>query len=133
MKTLVAYYSKTGNTKKIAEKIARLFGADVDEIILIGEKQIKFGKNPEEYDLVIVGTPVNGFRVSNPTKQYLHKNKDKIKKVAFFCTHWGILGKTFKEMETLSKKPVASLKIKKRKIHKSENKIKEFHRKVHRE
>jgi len=33
MKTLVAYYSRTGNTKKVAVEIAKNLKADIDEII----------------------------------------------------------------------------------------------------
>ena len=33
MKSLIVYYSRTGNTKNIAETICRKLGADIEEII----------------------------------------------------------------------------------------------------
>jgi flavodoxin len=115
-KILVVYYSKTGNTKKIAEKIAKLLNADLDEIVVKGNHmpfqkkfEMTYKKNPSDYDLVAVGTPVWSFGPPPALKRYLIKNK--IKKVAFFCTYNGILGLTFKQMEKLSKKPLATLKI----------------------
>ena len=149
MKILVAYYSRTGNTKRVAEKIAGMLKADTNEIIdlkerkrvIIGwlisgrdamkkkETQIKFKKNPEKYDLVIIGTPIWAWNMAPAVRTYLKQNR-KIKKVAFFCTFGGSSGKTFKEMERLSKKPLALLEIKDKEIEQSDDKIKEFCRKL---
>jgi len=40
MKALVVYYSRTGNTKFVAEKIAQELGADIEEVI---DKKNRFG------------------------------------------------------------------------------------------
>ena len=132
-KILVVYYSKTGNTKKIAEKISKLLNADIDEII-VKEKQISprenfkmnYKKNPSDYDLIIIGTPVWGLRPVPAIKRYLTENENKIKKIAFFCTCGAIQGFTFSQMKKLSKNPIATLKIKQKKINLSDKKIKEF-------
>lgn len=74
--------------------------------------QIRDGaKDPSGYDLVVVGTPIWAWTVSAPVRAYLSKNRDKLKKVAFFCT--GInRGTTFSEMEALcGKRPVATLLV----------------------
>jgi len=108
MKTLVVFYSRTGNTKKMGELIAKKLHANIDEIIdhknrkgilgfIFGGRDalkeyltdISFSKNPANYDLVIIGTPVwAGF--STPAfRTYLTENKNKIKKAAVFITSGG--------------------------------------------
>lgn len=80
MKTLVTYFSQTGNTKKIAEAI-------YDEIT--GEKDIKEIKdvsNFEGYDLVFVGSPVMEFNIPQKVTNFISKNVAG-KNMAFFMTH----------------------------------------------
>ena len=141
-KILVVYYSKTGNTKKVAEKIFKILKADIDEIVVKGKHmlfqkkfEMNYKKNPSNYDLVIVSTPVWAFNLVPAVKKYLIENKNKIKKIAFFCTHAGIPGKTLSKMGKLSKEPIAVLDIKftrfKQKVDPSyETKIKDFCEKI---
>jgi len=80
MKTLVAYISKTGNTKKVAEAI---FGE------IQGEKEIKPIKEVDSlvgYDLVFLGFPVEK---SGPTKDAVRflQNNTRGVNVALFITH----------------------------------------------
>jgi flavodoxin len=109
MKTLVVYYSGTGNAKFVAEKIAQELGADIDEVIdeknrrgLIGfltrgydatrGKKTRIAeakKNPKEFDMVVVGTPVWNGRPSPAIRTYLSNNDLSGKKVAIFCTNEG--------------------------------------------
>jgi flavodoxin len=123
MKILVVYYSYTGNTKKIAEALTEKLEAKIDEIKDLKERsrkivgwliagkdslsrkpaEIKYKEKPEEYDLVIVGTPVWMWTMTPAVKKYLSDNK--FRRVAFFCTHGGNAGKTFEDMEFLSEKP----------------------------
>ena len=133
MKTLVVFYSRTGTTKKVAEKIARALKCDKEEIKdtvkrsgpvgymrsgreaaarkLTELKKIK--KDPAGYDLVVVGTPIWAWNVSSPVRTYLTKNKSRFKKVAFFCTMGGSgAERAFKEMERLvGKKPSRTLAL----------------------
>lgn len=106
MKILIAYYSKTGHTKKVALDLAEKIGADTEEVI---DKKNRFGffnwflsgrdgmrkkgteitemtRNPAEYDLIIFGSPVWGWNMVPAARTYLEKNKAKIKKYAFFVT-----------------------------------------------
>ena len=143
MKPLVAYYSRTGNTRKVAEKIAQKLNADIDEIVdhkkrekaigwifagrdatLKKHTDISFQKDPTAYDFVIIGTPVWAFSLTPAVRTYLSKNK--IKNVAFFCTHGGRKGKVFEEMEKLSLKPKAVLDIVDKNIDECEEKINNF-------
>ncbi len=144
-KILVVYYSRTGNTKKIGEEIAKKLKADSDEIIDLKKREnivgwliagkdavtekttkIKFTKNPSKYDLVVVGSPVWAWTITPAIRKYLLENK--FKKVAFFATCGSQLGKTFSEMKKLSKKPVAILGLDEKEIKKNtyKNKMEEF-------
>jgi flavodoxin len=132
-KILVAYYSRTGTTKKLAENIAKILNADIDEIIdkksrsgpigfLTGgrdamkrkETTIETKKNPEKYDLVVIGTPVWAGNVTPAVRTYLTTYN--FKKVAFFCTFGGSSDKTFGEMEKICKRPTSILGLKGRDV-----------------
>ncbi|MBC7100555.1 flavodoxin [Methanothermobacter tenebrarum] len=138
MKTLVVYYSRTGNTQKIAKKIASEIGCDIEEIEdtqnrsgIIGflrsayqairgkDTKLKpYNKNPQDYDLVIIGTPIWGGRPSVPISTYLKENKGKFKHVAFFCTYGGTgFENTIETMKKITdKEPTATLDIRESEI-----------------
>lgn len=80
MKVLVAYMSRTGNTKKVAENIFQE---------IQGEKEIKEIKDVaslEGYDFAFVGFPIENFGPAKDAKDFLEKHA-KGKKVALFITH----------------------------------------------
>lgn len=106
MKTLVVYYSRTGQTKFVAEKIATKLKADLEEIVDLknkkgwlgflkagyeatAKKETKIGdmrNTPSNYDLIVVGTPVWNSRPASAIRTYLKRNDLSEKKVAVFCT-----------------------------------------------
>jgi flavodoxin len=150
MKVLVTYYSRTGNTRKVAEKIAKILKADLDEIKDLTDRsgpkgwlfggrdasrkyptEIRYKKDPKDYDLVVIGTPIWAWTVTPAVRTYLSQKK--FPKVAFFATCGGSgIEKTFEEMERLSKKPVAKLGLKaetftqKLEVHAHMDKIEKF-------
>ncbi|MEN7982665.1 MAG: flavodoxin family protein [Nanoarchaeota archaeon] len=150
MKILVVYYSRTGNTKLVAEQIAKLLNADLDEIIdekdrkrkVIGwvisgydalKKEltkINHKENPKNYNLVIIGTPNWAGTMTPAIRTYLTKNK--LKNVAFFCTFGGNEGHVFQDMESLSAKPKYVLGLRDKKITPEESmrRIKKFCEKI---
>ncbi len=109
MKSLVVYYSRSGNARFVAETIAAEIGADIEEIIdlkkrsgLLGflgggsdarrGKETKISsttKSPADYDLIVVGTPVWAGRPTPAITTYLKKNDLSGKKVAVFFTKGG--------------------------------------------
>jgi len=131
MKTLVVYYSRTGTTKKVGEEIAKKLKADAEELFDTANRSGIWGwltagrdgmkrrltkirrpeKNPGEYDLVIIGTPIWAGNISAPTRTYLSAFKGKFQKVAFFCTMGGRGDeKAFSEMsEIIDIEPVNTL------------------------
>lgn len=149
-KILVVYYSRTETTKKVAIKLAEKLEADLEEIrdtvdrkgvkgYLISGRDatlrklttlLKSEKNPADYDLVIIGTPIWSWNMSVPVRTYITENKDKFKEVAFFCTMGGSGDeRAFGEMgEIIGKKPLATLTFKTVEVVKglTEDKVSEF-------
>ena len=109
MRTLVVFYSRSGNTRKVARKIAGLINSDIEELLDKNSRKGPLGllksvvevmkhkrarlqptiKNPSLYDLVLIGTPIWGNKISSPVITYMEDNKDKFKKTALFCTAAG--------------------------------------------
>lgn len=103
---LVVYYSRTGNTRQLAEAIRAGLGADGEEIIDTKSRRGPMGsvlagkdamlkrptsieepqKDPAAYDLVVVGTPVWAGTMCSAVRTYLARQKDRLPKVAFFLT-----------------------------------------------
>jgi flavodoxin len=84
-KTLVTYFSRTGNTKLVAEAI---FGA------LDGDKTIKpmdEVSGLDEFSLVFIGFPVQSHGVPYPVELFL-KSVPANKKIALFSTHGSLPG-----------------------------------------
>ena len=110
MKILIVYYSKTGKTKEIAHTMANEL-ADGNEVklrrikmkdeknllttyLLDTKKAIRREKpeievvnlNHEEYDLILLGTPVWSAKPAPAINTYLDRSKFKDKRVALFTT-----------------------------------------------
>lgn len=84
-KILVTYYSKTGNTKKIAEAIYEAL-PEIKAIKTIDEVQ-----QTDEYNLVFIGFPVHSHSVPIRVEKFL-KSIPKGKKIALFSTHGSLAG-----------------------------------------
>lgn len=83
MKAIVVYDSCTGNTKKIASKIAGGLNCGAVFISDIGKHKL------EDYALIVIGTPVHALKPTKKIKQFLDKikNSEKPKSYAVFCTY----------------------------------------------
>ena len=122
MKTLIAFYSLTGNVKKIACAIAQATGGETLEIktkkeipskgfgkYFWGGKQVMnkekpellpLDKNPNDYDLIFIGTPVWAANFVPAIRSFLSSAKLQNKKIALFCSHAGDnAGATFTNLE----------------------------------
>jgi len=130
MKTLVTFYSRDGHTKRAAEIIAKALNADIDELKdkksrkgIIGflragydatrgkATEINFSKNPADYDVVILGGPVWNGRVTPAVRTYLLKNRESIKKAAFFVTCAGREGKCLSQMREIYNGEILAEKV----------------------
>lgn len=132
-KVLVAYYSRTGITKKVAGIIKENIDCDLDEVIDKVNRRGVFGfiksayaafkgrsteientkHDVSEYDLIIIGTPVWAGRMSCAARRFLEINCKDIKKIAFFATKGGNTeDDTFKDMEMICGiKPIGLMEI----------------------
>lgn len=134
MKTLVVHYSVSGHTRQIAHEIAEQCGADQDEIREAQPREgplaylrlawqamrraaasiLPAAKDPGDYDLVVIGTPIWMHALTPPVRAYVRQNAARLKRVAFFCTEGGKGDqKAFDEMSQIcGKSPQATLVVK---------------------
>lgn len=109
MSALVVYFSRTGHTRQVAQEVAQLCHADLEEIreltprtgvwaywrsgwqvLAHAEPPIRAPeKDPAGYDLVVIGTPIWIGQPAPPVRSYARLQASKFKRVAFFCTEGG--------------------------------------------
>lgn len=123
---LVVFYSRSGHTEQLALQLAGLCGADTErvrdntdrggwlgylrcafEAIVGHHPRIRSCKyRPQDYDLVIIGTPVWFWNMASPVRSYLHRYRRRLTRVALFCTCGGSGGgKVFDDIEGLLGRP----------------------------
>ncbi len=110
MKTLVIYYTRSGNAKFGAETIAAEIGADIEEVIDLKKRQgrLAFLSNGRDamqgketdiaqtqrsstaYDLIVIAQPVWAGSPTPAIRTYLNKNDLSGKKVALFFSDVGL-------------------------------------------
>ena len=154
MKSLVVFYSRKGKTKKVGELISEQLNSDVEEIIDTKNRKgilgfIRAGKDanlknltviektkkkPESYDVIILGTPIWSRNMTPAIRTYTSENKDKFKKIAFYCTETRKGGpNAFEDMSKLcEKEPKLTLEIIRKDIKKGTyiEKVNEFVQKI---
>lgn len=137
-KTLVAFHSRGGSTRRIAEEIADACGADLEEIVaarptagLAALLRDSLGAisgasppiepsrlRPLDYDLLVVASPVWCRRVATPVRTYLRAHAGSLPPVGFVCTsRWPGTGHAFEDMARLCRAaPRATLAVSARDI-----------------
>lgn len=123
VKKIIVYFSYTGNTKMIAERIKRKLHCDILEIIpvqaysedydlVVKEEQNNSSSNkmPEieqidtdlsKYDEIILGTPVWWYTLAPVIRTFLYQYDLSHKKIIPYATNAGWLGHTFEEIKKL--------------------------------
>ena len=95
MNACVLYFSLTGNTKRFAETISNSLGIPVFDLAT-SEPSIV-----EDYDSIILGTPVHGLSPAKPVSNFIEKlPKANEKKTIIFSTYAIRKGKANKKLET---------------------------------
>jgi len=126
-KVLVAYFSRTGNTRKIAAMIHAEVGGDLFEIQTVvpypsdyeavkaqasreqesGFRPALKGKVPnfDSYRVVFIGYPIWWARIPPPITAFLTEHAFAGKTIVPFCTHQGSqFGQTLSDIRTLCPK-----------------------------
>ena len=123
MKKIVVYFSYTGNTEMIANKIKDKLDCDILKIEtkvpystdydkVVNDEQNSEASNhlPEikeininlnQYDTIILGTPVWWYRPTPAIRTFLTKKNLDGKTIIPFATNAGWLGRTFNEIKNL--------------------------------
>ena len=107
MKTLIVYFTRTGNTTKIVDTLQTELTADVEKIIEKGNRNgplgwLKSGRqgaskadveispleaDPSSYELVVMAGPVWAGNASAPMRAFMKKYRDSLPETAVFLTH----------------------------------------------
>lgn len=109
MSILALYYSRTGRTKKVAERLSALLKADLEPLHDQDDRRgflgyVRSGRDailkrpailqplahaPADYDLVVLGSPIWAFTICSAVRTFLEQHAPAIRRAAFFCTHGG--------------------------------------------
>jgi len=109
LKVLTVYITRTGNTEKVAKKLNKSLGGDIELLTEPMNRKgilgwIRTGRqnaqrsmavinpmkyDPSEYDLVILASPIWAGSISAPLRTYLVQNSNKLTKTAVFLTNDG--------------------------------------------
>lgn len=122
-KKLLVYFSYNGNTRMIANMIKEKVDCDILELnpkmpystdyqSVVDEFQNnetaktttelqKYNINLDNYDTIIVGSPVWWYSITPVIRTFLKSNDLSNKKIIPFATNAGWLGRTFKEIKEL--------------------------------
>lgn len=133
MKTLIAYYSLTGNARVVADALAAEIGAAVAEIHCSRYRPGVWGEilaawdnrgdyrpkidapvpRVEDFDRVILGGPVWVGRPAAPLRSFIGDAAPRLPLTAFFLTHGGSpADAAFAEMQALAKQaPLARMAV----------------------
>jgi flavodoxin len=142
MKTLILFYSRTGTTKIVAEKMAAALSSEIEEVIDKKDRSGPIGyftggrdafkksltnigpiKNEiTAYDLIIIGTPVWAGTMAPAIRTLIMAHKQNFKKLAFFTTQGGErVQKVLGDMEVLTGvKPEETMILTTREVKKNE-------------
>ena len=126
---LVAYFSRTGNTREVANQIHKSVGGEIFEIKAVepypedyeavkerGKQELVSGYKPalktkieniKSYDLVFIGYPIWWGTFAAPVKTFLSENDFSEKTIIPFCTHAGSgLGRSVTDISKLCPKSI---------------------------
>ncbi|WP_421908753.1 flavodoxin [Methanolacinia petrolearia] len=125
--TLIAYFSHSGNTRVVADKIHKIAGGEIFEIVPVNQYPHEYNavveqarkeldqdyrpalktkaENIYSYDLVFIGYPNWWGTIPRPVAAFLQEYDLAGKTIAPFCTHEGSgLGRSVEEIKSICSK-----------------------------
>jgi 8-oxo-dGTP pyrophosphatase MutT (NUDIX family)/flavodoxin len=124
MRSIIVYYSLEGNSKMVAESLSNLLGSELLQLepkdpyptgrvskFLSGKDALSHKRpelvpyefNADEYDRIIIGTPVWAGQPAPPLNTFLTENDLKGKRTSFFaCSSSGNAAKCLKKMKEMA-------------------------------
>lgn len=108
-RALIAYHSRTGYTRRVAQMLADRLGADLEEIQIVQPLDDRIGylmcaieamtglapalrptrRDPANYELIVIGTPVWFWSLASPVRSWLEQHPLRGRRFGFFCTMGG--------------------------------------------
>jgi len=120
IKTLVVYFSHSGNTERIADKICLKLNADkfrievvepyagtMEEVSAKGKKEVESGYKPEikplsvdikDYQRIVIGSPTWWYTMAPAVLSFLSKSDFSGRDVVLYMTNAGWPGTVIKDM-----------------------------------
>lgn len=92
MKYAVRYYTKSGNTKKLADAIAMELGTEAKTVDVALDEKV---------DILFLGSSVYAAGIDDEVKNFVVANKDKIGKIVNFSTA-ALIPSTYKQVKKLA-------------------------------
>ena len=92
MKVAVRYYTRSGNTEKLAKAIAEAVDAHAETVAT---------PLAEKVDVLFLGCSYYAFDVDEAVKSFIHANKEKIGKIVCFGTS-AMMKSTYKSMKKVA-------------------------------
>ena len=137
-KILVVCCSRTGHTEAVARQLATSLRADLECIAeaqgrdgllgylrsaleaLLGVHPViaRSEYRPQDYDLIVIGTPVWFWNMSSPVRSYIRRHRTHIAEAAVFCTMGGSGGTKVQDdlVRLLGRPALARMALKERDI-----------------
>lgn len=92
MKVTVRYFTRSGNTQKLAHAIAETVGVEAEDVSVPLQ---------EKTEILFLGSSVYAAGVDDAVKRFLAENKDKIGKLYNFSTA-ALIASTYKQVRKLA-------------------------------
>ena len=107
----IVIYSKTGNTRSVAHRLVNEDSILLEVVPMVDNPnlehpELKISPDIQNYEHIVLGSPVHGFMLSNVMKTYIKQTDFSNKKVDLFVTHffpfaWMGGKQTLKQMKKL--------------------------------
>ncbi len=125
METLIVYYSKTGNTEKIAKLLAKELKAELFRIEekkagglisayffgALGKKESEIKQLPDlsKYALICIGTPIWYWGPAPTINTFIKQGTFEGKKIVLFTTYMNVVGNGIEKIKTALKEKGAEI------------------------